>query len=200
MRIALTCRSKPLSPQNGGNLPLQTIRGGPRLHHKLNGGPGPTKRLQVPGNTEMWSCILTIKSGELRPLIFQHTKIKPGSNFLSLIWVGNRQAQGGMARPHPINLISTMLWTLVGLGFGCSLFPEAKLERWKGLHREDLVQMMGTPTTETALPDGGQRLEFFQRITQHPLGGQVYGTTYQCHRIFEVDATGIIQTASETGC
>ena len=84
---------------------------------------------------------------------------------------------------------------------GCGLFPQEQLYGWKGVHREELIRVMGTPTKETALPDGGQRLEYIQRITRHPLGGEVYGTSYECHKTFDLDAEGVIQKAvSETPC
>ena len=98
-------------------------------------------------------------------------------------------------------------WSFVLLAFlgvfamGCGLFPQVQLYGWKGVHREELIRVMGTPTKETALPDGGQRLEYIQRITRHPLGGQVYGTSFECHKTFELDAEGVIQKAgSETPC
>ena len=90
------------------------------------------------------------------------------------------------------------------LGFfamGCGSFPQEQLSGWKGVHREELIRVMGPQTKQTALPEGGQRLEFIQRITRHPLGGEVYGTSYECHKTFELDAEGIIQKAvSEPAC
>ncbi|GJL61134.1 MAG: hypothetical protein NPIRA03_39910 [Nitrospirales bacterium] len=84
---------------------------------------------------------------------------------------------------------------------GCGSFPQEQLNEWKGLHREELIRVMGPPITQTALPNGGQRLEFIQRITRHPLGGEVYGTSYECHKTFDLDAEGIIQKAvSEPAC
>ncbi|WP_342350035.1 hypothetical protein [uncultured Nitrospira sp.] len=87
------------------------------------------------------------------------------------------------------------------LAMGCGHFPQAQMDGWKGVHREELIRVMGTPTKQTALPDGGERLEFIQRITRHPLGGEVYGTSYECHKTFEIDSEGIVQQAvSEPVC
>ena len=93
-----------------------------------------------------------------------------------------------------------LLSVLVILVMGCGIFPQEQLNEWKGVHREELIRTLGTPTKETALPNGGQRLEFIQRIVRHPLASQLYGASYECHKIFEMDSEGIIQAASETGC
>ena len=83
---------------------------------------------------------------------------------------------------------------------GCSLFPQKQLEGWKGFHREDLVRAMGPPTQETSLPNGGQRLEYVERITRYPSASQLYGKTYECHKTFDLDSEGTIQAVSEEGC
>ncbi len=90
---------------------------------------------------------------------------------------------------------------LLILAMGCGLYPQAQMYGWKGVHREELIRVMGLPTKQTALPNGGQRLEFIQRITRHPLAGELYGTSYECHKTFELDAEGIVQQAvSEPVC
>lgn len=101
-----------------------------------------------------------------------------------------------------MRILSCIFLVMFGiLPMGCGLFPQEQLNGWKGVHREELIRVMGTPTKETPLPDGGQRLEFIQRITRHPLGGEVYGTSYECHKTFDLDAEGVIQKAvSETPC
>ena len=95
-------------------------------------------------------------------------------------------------------------WFLLGffaiLTVSCGLFPQKQLEKWKGFHREELIQVMGLPTRVTDLPNGGQRLEYIQRITQRPSAAQVYGSTYECHKIFEIDSRGTIQAVAEKGC
>ena len=86
------------------------------------------------------------------------------------------------------------------LAMGCGLSPQEQLNGWMGVHREELIRVLGKPTKETALPNGGQRLEFIQRITRHPSASQLYGTSHECHKIFEVDSEDTIQAVSETGC
>ena len=94
-----------------------------------------------------------------------------------------------------------LLIFLAILAMGCSHLPQEQMDEWKGVHREELIRVMGTPTKQTALPNGGQRLEFIQRITRHPLAGELYGTSYECHKIFEIDSEGIVQKAvSEPVC
>ena len=89
---------------------------------------------------------------------------------------------------------------MVILGLGCAFFIEEQLEAWKGFHRDELIRAMGPPTEETVLPEGGNRIVFIQRITRRPSGGQVYGASRVCRMVFETDAAGIIQSASQTGC
>jgi hypothetical protein len=94
-----------------------------------------------------------------------------------------------------------LLAIFVILATGCGISLQKQMSEWKGVHREELIRVMGTPTKQTALPDGGQRLEFIHRITRHPLASEVYGTSYECHRTFEIDSEGIVQQAvSETTC
>ena len=98
------------------------------------------------------------------------------------------------------------LATTFSLGFcmlvvwGCGLFPQDHLQGWVGFHREELIRVMGPPSKETPLPDGGTRLEFIERITRHPTAAQVYGASYVCHKIFDLDSDGFIQDVSEEGC
>ena len=107
------------------------------------------------------------------------------------------------------HFLQTKNWKAIGKVFslsfiltvvGCSLFPQEQLEGWKGFHREDLLRAMGPPTQETSLPNGGQRLEYIQRITRYPSASQLYGQSHECHKIFELDSEGTIQAVSETGC
>lgn len=92
------------------------------------------------------------------------------------------------------------LWLVIGAGLGCGLFPPDHSKGWIGFHREELIQAMGPPSKETPLPDGGQRLEFVQRVTRHPTAAQMYGASYVCHTIFDIDSDGIIQDVSKKGC
>jgi len=82
---------------------------------------------------------------------------------------------------------------------GCGLFPQEDLKGWVGFHREELIRVMGPPTRETPLPDGGTRLEFVQRITRHPSAAQQYGVSYICHKTFVLDSEGFITDASKEG-
>jgi len=92
-----------------------------------------------------------------------------------------------------LGLVALLVW-------GCGLFPQEDLKGWVGFHREELIRVMGPPTKETPLPDGGTRLEFVQRITRHPSAAQQYGVSYICHKTFDLDSKGFITDASKEGC
>ena len=92
-------------------------------------------------------------------------------------------------------LLTFFLW-----GSGCGLFPKEDLKGWVGFHREELIRVMGPPTKETPLPDGGAKLEFVERITKHPSAAQQYGASYICHKTFILDSKGFITDASKEGC
>ena len=96
-------------------------------------------------------------------------------------------------KPFAMGLIVALVW-------GCGLFPKEELKGWIGFHREELVRVMGPPTKETRLENGGTRLDFVERITRHPSGAQVYGSSYICHKTFDLDSEGIIQSVSTEGC
>jgi len=93
-----------------------------------------------------------------------------------------------------------LLVIIVFLVWGCGLFPQEDLKGWIGFHREELIRVMGPPTRETPLPDGGTRLEFVQRITRHPTAAQMYGASYVCHKTFDLDSEGFIKDVTEEGC
>ena len=109
-----------------------------------------------------------------------------------------------LSRKQPPILWRCLLSVLLGIGvgtvLGCGLFPQEDLKGWVGFHREELIRVMGPPTKETPLPDGGTRLEFVQRITKHPSGAQQYGASYICHKTFVLDSKGFIIDASKEGC
>ena len=98
-----------------------------------------------------------------------------------------------LAKVWPLGLAVLFIW-------GCGLFPQEDPKGWVGFHREELIRVMGSPTRETPLPDGGTRLEFVQRITRHPSGAQQYGVSYICHKTFDLDSEGFITDASREGC
>ncbi len=74
-------------------------------------------------------------------------------------------------------LVRRLALIFLAVLMGCGLFPQVQLYGWNGVHREELIRVMGAPTKQTALPNGGQRLEYIQRITRHPLASQLYGTS-----------------------
>ncbi|MDX1412055.1 MAG: hypothetical protein R3351_07845 [Nitrospirales bacterium] len=117
----------------------------------------------------------------------------------------HRKKQGRPDRSGPFqnwkNLGKALLFSIMLFGVSaCGLFPQEDLKGWVGFHREELIRVMGPPTKETPLPDGGTKLEFIQRITKHPSAAQQYGVSYICHKTFILDSKGFITDASKEGC
>lgn len=132
---------------------------------------------------------ISIRSSRIR--IRKAAEPKKGRNLFF------QQVNSGISRIFSIILVLTIFAVFV---WGCGLFPQEDLKGWVGFHREELIRVMGPPTRETSLPDGGTRLEFVQRITRHPSAAQQYGVSYICHKTFDLDAKGFITDASEEGC
>lgn len=110
--------------------------------------------------------------------------------FVHPVKSGTRKTFSGILIP---GLVALFVW-------GCGLIPQEDLKGWVGFHREELIRVMGPPTKETPLPDGGTKLEFIQRITKHPSAAQQYGVSYVCHKTFILDSKGFVSDASQEGC
>ena len=110
--------------------------------------------------------------------------------FRNCVHVGNWKIPG-----KALLFLLLVLWLSA-----CGLFDREDPKGWVGFHREELIRVMGPPSKETPLSDGGTKLEFIQRITRHPSGAQQYGASYICHRTFLLDSKGFITDASKEGC
>ena len=74
------------------------------------------------------------------------------------------------------------------------------MSSWTGKHRDALIKELGPPRSETALRNGGSRLDYVPIGTWPEDSRYTYQQMEVCRMIFNVDKAGIIESWTFYGC